>query len=141
MNKIKDIAKEAVAVLTIAALTVATTGSRVMAVGLEDEGGGGTGDGAAATGRAQQGVDSVNPGAAVDLNGMIRIILNTVFTVVGIVAVVMIVIGGVNYTTSQGDSQKVQKAKNTIMYGIIGLIIVLLAFAIVNFVLNSLMGA
>ncbi len=140
MNKIKDIAKEAGAVLTIAALTVATTGMRVFAVGTEEETGG-TGDGAAATGRAQEGVRDVNPGAAVNLNEMIKVILNTVFGVVGIVAVVMIVIGGVNYTTSQGDSQKVQKAKNTIMYGIIGLIIVLLAFAIVNFVLNGLMGA
>ena len=139
MNKIKDIAKEAGAVLTIAALTVATTGARVFAM-IEDGGDTSGGDGAAATGKAQQGVDSVNPGAAVDLNGMIRIILNVVFGVVGIVAVIMIILGGVNYTTSQGDSQKVQKAKNTIMYGIIGLIIVLLAFAIVNFILNGLMG-
>jgi multisubunit Na+/H+ antiporter MnhB subunit len=71
---------------------------------------------------------------------MISTILNVVFGVVGIVAVIMIIIGGVNYTMSQGDSQKIQKAKNTIMYGIIGLVVVLLAFAIVNFVLNGLLG-
>ena len=41
------------------------------------------------------------------------------------------------YTTSSGDSAKVKKAKDTIMYGVIGLVIALLAFAIVNFVLSS----
>ncbi len=138
MNTIKDIIKETGAVLTIAALTVATTGVRVFAdtAGGEESGGGGSG----ATGQAKTGVDNVNPGAETDLNKMISTILNVVFGVVGIVAVIMIIIGGISYTTSQGDSQKTQKAKNTIMYGLIGLVVVLLAFAIVNFVLNGLMG-
>lgn len=138
MNTIKDIIKETGAVLTIAALTVATTGVRVFAdtAGGEESGGGGGG----ATGQAKTGVDNVNPGAETDLNKMISTILNVVFGVVGIVAVIMIIIGGISYTTSQGDSQKTQKAKNTIMYGLIGLVVVLLAFAIVNFVLNGLMG-
>jgi len=142
MSKIKDIAKEAGAALTIAALTVATTGVRVFAEEgtAGSEGGDGGSGGAAATQRAKTGVDNVNPGAETDLNGMISTILNVVFGVVGIVAVIMIIIGGVNYTMSQGDSQKIQKAKNTIMYGIIGLVVVLLAFAIVNFVLNGLLG-
>lgn len=139
MSRIKEIAKEAGAALTIAALTVATTGARVMAVPADDEGGSG-GGGGVATGNAQSGVSKVNPGAATDLYPMIQLILNMVFTIIGVVAVIMIVIGGVNYTTSQGDSAKVQKAKNTIMYGIIGLVIVLLSFAIVNFVLSGLLG-
>ena len=63
-----------------------------------------------------------------------------VFGIIGVVAVIMIIIGGVNYTVSQGDSQKLQKSKSTILYGIIGLVIVLLAFAIVNFVLNGING-
>ena len=62
--------------------------------------------------------------------------INTVFFVVAIVAVVMIIIGGVNYAISQGDSERMKRAKNTIMYSLIGLIIVLLAFAITNFVLT-----
>ena len=140
MSRIKEIAKEAGAALTIAALTVATTGARVMAVPADDEGSGGGGGGGVATGNAQSGVSKVNPGAATDLYPMIQLILNMVFTIIGVVAVIMIVIGGVNYTTSQGDSAKVQKAKNTIMYGIIGLVIVLLSFAIVNFVLSGLLG-
>ena len=67
-------------------------------------------------------------------------IFNKVFLWSGIIAVIMIIIGGVQYTTSQGDSAKLQKAKNTIMYGIIGLVVVLLSFAIVSFVLNGLIG-
>ena len=64
-------------------------------------------------------------------------IVNVIVAVVGFVAVVMIIVGGIMYTTSSGDSAKVKKAKDTIMYGVIGLVIALLAFAIVNFVLSS----
>ena len=50
----------------------------------------------------------------------------------------MIVIGGINYALSQGDPGKVKKAKDTILYGVIGLVVALLAFAIVTFVLQAL---
>lgn len=73
-----------------------------------------------------------------DLNAMAGTIINVVLGVIGFVAVLMIIYGGFLYTTSAGDSSKVTKAKNTIMYGIVGLVIALLAFAIVNFVLKSL---
>ena len=79
-------------------------------------------------------------GGNVDLQITVRNILNVVFTMVGVIAVIMVIIGGINYTTSQGDPEKIKKAKSTILYGIIGLIISLLAFAIVSFVLNSLNG-
>jgi len=68
-------------------------------------------------------------------------IIVAVIFVMGIVAVVMIILGGIQYTTSQGDSGKVKKAKDTIMYGIIGLVVAILAFAIVNFVLGSVFRA
>lgn len=64
-------------------------------------------------------------------------IINVVISVLGIVAVLMIILGGVTYTTSQGDASKIAKARNTIIYGVIGLVISLLAFAIVNFVLDN----
>ena len=57
--------------------------------------------------------------------------------VVGILAVVMIIIGGIQYTTSGGDQAAVTKAKNTILYGIVGLVIAILAYAIVNFVIRK----
>ena len=65
-------------------------------------------------------------------------ILNVALGLIGFVAVVMIVVGGLQYTTSSGDAGKVTKAKNTIMYGVIGLVVALLAFAIVNFVLTNI---
>ena len=64
-------------------------------------------------------------------------IINVALGVIGFVAVVMIIMGGVQYTTSAGDAGRVKKAKDTIMYGIIGLVIALLAYAIVNFVLTG----
>ncbi|MCQ2571070.1 MAG: pilin, partial [Candidatus Saccharibacteria bacterium] len=70
-----------------------------------------------------------------DMNDIISKIINAIIFVIGIVAVIMIVLGGISYATSQGDPSKVKKGKDTILYGIIGLVVALLAFAIVNFVL------
>lgn len=56
----------------------------------------------------------------------------------GILCVVIIVIAGIEYTTSIGNPQKVSKAKNTIMYAAIGLIVIICAAAIINFVLGAL---
>ena len=70
----------------------------------------------------------------------IQVIINVILAVLGIVTVLVIILGGVNYITSQGDPAKAAKAKNTILYGVIGLVIALLAFAIVNFVLTEVFG-
>ena len=67
-------------------------------------------------------------------------IINAVIGALGIVAVIVIIIGGVTYMTSSGDAGKVKKAKDTILYGIIGLVVVALAFAIVNFVIKGVIG-
>ena len=67
----------------------------------------------------------------------LQTVINVVVGVVGFVAVVMIIMGGISFATSQGDSAKVAKARNTILYGVVGLIVALLAFAIVNFVLSN----
>lgn len=75
--------------------------------------------------------------AGYNLMDMLQLIINVVLGIIGFVAVVMIIIGGVQYTTSSGDANKVTKAKNTIMYGVVGLVIALLAFAIVNFILQN----
>ena len=70
-----------------------------------------------------------------DLMSRVQVMLNVALSILGIVTVIMIIVGAVQYTTSQGDPAKATKARNTILYGVIGLIIALLAFAIVNFVL------
>lgn len=63
--------------------------------------------------------------------------INVILGILGVVAVAMIIMGGIQYATSQGDAAKATKARNTILYSIIGLVIALLAFAIVNFVLTN----
>lgn len=76
-----------------------------------------------------------------DDNSLIPTILNIIQVTIGVlalVAVIVIIFAGVQYTTSAGDAGKVKKAKDSILYGIIGLVIAILAFAIVNFVLSSL---
>ena len=72
-----------------------------------------------------------------DLMGQANTIINVVIGVIGFVAVAFIIFGGFQYITSAGDPGKVKKAKDTILYGIIGLIISMLAYAIVNFVLST----
>ena len=67
-------------------------------------------------------------------------ILNGIIAVAGIVAVIFVIVGGINYMTSGGDSAKVQKAKNTILYALFGMIICVLSFAIVNFVIIKIIG-
>ena len=62
-------------------------------------------------------------------------ILNGIIGICGLIAVVYIVIGGINYMTSAGDAGKIKKARDTILYAVIGLIVVALAFALVNFVI------
>jgi hypothetical protein len=91
---------------------------------------------------AQSGLSDVNPDGSdsMDLMAGIKLILGAVFGIIGVIAVVMIILGGISYATSQGDPGKVKKGKDTILYGVIGLIVALLAFAIVNFVLGALGG-
>lgn len=76
-----------------------------------------------------------NEDATTEVNNAVRLGLNLFSAVVGIIAVVMIIIGGVKYITSGGDSGNVTSAKNTILYAVIGLVVVALAQIIVRFVL------
>ena len=80
------------------------------------------------------------PAELVGANGVFTQISNTILYVVGVISVIMLVWGGLRYILSGGDNKKVTDAKNTILYAIIGLIIAVLAFAIVNFVLNAIGG-
>ena len=73
-----------------------------------------------------------------DLMNYVKIIINTLMFALGAISVVMIILGGIKYTTSMGDAKNVESAKNTIMYAVIGLVVAVLAFAIVNFVIGKL---
>ncbi|MES2630741.1 MAG: hypothetical protein V4611_02185 [Patescibacteria group bacterium] len=70
--------------------------------------------------------------------GVIPTITNTLMFLAGALAVIMLIFGGLRYTTSGGNSANVTAAKNTVLYAIVGLIISFLAFAAVSWVLDAL---
>ena len=72
------------------------------------------------------------------LPDMIKTIVNVLLYVLGAVSVVVIIMAGIFYTVSSGDSAQVTKAKNTLMYAIVGLVVALLSYAIVNFVIDKI---
>lgn len=65
---------------------------------------------------------------------MIQTVINILLYILGMVAVIMIIIGGIRYTTSNGESSAIKSAKDTILYSVIGLIVAILSYTIVNFV-------
>ena len=84
---------------------------------------------------------SSGTGAVKDVKPGIGTAIYTVMGVVGIVAVVMVIIGGVSIAVAQGDPGKVKKGRTTITFGIIGMIVCLLAFVITSVVLTALTKA
>ena len=64
-------------------------------------------------------------------------IVNVLLFVIGAISVVMIILGGIMYTTSNGDSGQITKAKNTIIYAVVGLVVAFVAFAVVEFVVKK----
>ncbi len=81
--------------------------------------------------------DCTDGGGTGGLDSILRKIIQIFSVIVGFVAVVMIIVGGIKYITSGGDSGNVSGAKNTIIYAIIGLIIVALAQVLVHYVLKN----
>lgn len=71
------------------------------------------------------------------INKIITQAINIFSIIVGIVAVIMIIVGGFKYITSGGDSGNISSAKNTIIYAVIGLVVVALAQFLVQFVLDK----
>ena len=76
-------------------------------------------------------------GGTADLPTIVKTVINVILYILGILAVVFIIYGGIKYTMSGGDSAKVKSAKDTIMYAVVGLIVAILAYAIVNFAITS----
>ena len=66
--------------------------------------------------------------------------INIILWVVGVAAVIVIIVAGLKYVTSSGNPSAVSSAKTTILYAVIGLVIAITAYAIVNFVLKSFGG-
>ena len=97
------------------------------------------------TGTAHAVVEGIGNGAAQaktaeqqdDLVSNIRTITNTMLFAIGVVAVIMLIIGGFRYIFSGGNQTSVNSAKDTILYAVIGIVVAILAYAIVNFVLGQ----
>lgn len=75
-------------------------------------------------------------GAGQSVEALIQTIINVLLFIIGAVAVIMIIVGGFRYVTSNGDSSALTGAKNTILYAVIGLIVAIFAYAIVNWVIG-----
>lgn len=71
-------------------------------------------------------------------SGVFKTVVNVLLFIIGLISVVMLIYGGIRYTTSGGNANNVTAAKNTIMYAIIGLIVAIFAYAIVNWVVGEL---
>jgi len=102
-----------------------------------------SGDSAFAQNGVREGLNKVqgaNTGASANVDDIISKSINFALMAIAIVSVFMLILGGFKYTTSNGDSAKVTSAKNTIMYSLIGLLIAIFAYAIVNFVVNKVTG-
>lgn len=67
-------------------------------------------------------------------------ILNWVYAIMGVVAVIGIIFGAVVWTTSQGDPAKVKKGKDAVLYAVIGLFVVVMATVITNFIAGAASG-
>ncbi len=89
--------------------------------------------------------DEVNKGitavggttSGTELPNLLKSVINVLLYVAGAVAVVMIILGGIKYITSNGDQAHIKAAKDTIMYSVIGLVVAILAFAIIGFVTTN----
>ena len=79
-----------------------------------------------------------NGNKAGDFNKIIKNVINILLFLIGAIAVIVIIISGIRFTTSGGDAGQAKSAREGIIYAVVGLVVALLAFALVNFVIDSL---
>ncbi len=91
-----------------------------------------------AAGKIDPGQIGYNPSITDASNATIGNIMNVVYLVAGIVAVLVIVIAGFIFVTARGDQSNIARAKNAVLYAVIGLVVVMMAFVITQFVLGRL---
>lgn len=90
-----------------------------------------------AQGKDQQGQAESLFGDGSGNDGIFKTIINVLLFLIGSISVIMLIVGGIRYVVSGGDSSAVQSAKNTILYAIVGVVIAILAYAVVDFVITS----
>ena len=71
-----------------------------------------------------------------DLTGIVKTVIDTMLFIVGVLAVIMIIFSGIRYITAHGDKGQVESAKNTLIYSIVGLVVAIVAYAVVGWVIG-----
>ena len=132
MNKITNKLKQIALVVPVLALVAGVVGGAVQPAYAAtcDPNSGLPGSADCAKGNGQSN-DLVGNG------GVFQTVTNILLFIIGAIAVIMLVIGGIRYTVSNGDANAVTAAKNTILYAIIGIVVAILAYAAVNFVIEA----
>lgn len=130
MNVLKRIILSVIVVMGLVVAPIAVSSTAIAATPKEElcKGSGGVWRGNACT--------NTNAGGSIET--YFKSVVNILLFVIGAVAVVMIVIGGIRYVVSGGDQSSVTGAKNTILYAVVGLAVAILAYSIVNFVVTNL---
>ncbi len=95
-----------------------------------------TGAGIKATGTEKTNCGKDGNGAC-GIGDAVETVINVLLFIIGAISVIMIILGGIRYVLSNGDSSQITAAKNTILYAVIGLIVAMLAYAIVGFVVEQ----
>jgi hypothetical protein len=128
---------QALLIVPVLALGVSVTSGLLVApaanavAGCTTDASGGAAGGAGCAQGTDQQADLFGP------TGIFKTITNVLLFIIGAVSVIMLIIGGIRYVVSGGDSSAVTGAKNTILYAIVGIVVALLAYALVNFVIGS----
>ena len=86
----------------------------------------------------EKGIKDTGGSSGQSVSSFIQSIINILLFIAGVIAVVMVVIGGLRFVLSNGDSGATSKARNTIIYALVGLVITIMSYAIVNFVLGNI---
>lgn len=94
----------------------------------------------------ESGLSDANPGGNIPQtidgdDGVIKTVIEVMLWIIGILSVIMLIYGGIRYTISGGDSNAVTAAKNTILYAIVGLVVAIFAYALVQWVFNAATGS
>ena len=84
----------------------------------------------------RSGLDSSATGTSGSVSDIIGTVVNVLLFLLGAVCVIMIIVGGFRYVTSNGDQSAVKAAKDTILYAVVGLIVAIAAYAIASFVVS-----
>ena len=129
--KLKITKEHILGLLAVPALVLSVSSTPAFALGILDGANSAQGDDQSSC------LFGTEPGCDEGQTPIFRLITNVLLFIIGAVSVIMLIIGGIRYVISQGDSTAVTNAKNTILYAVIGIVVSLLAYALVNFVIEQ----